>query len=70
MALDDEGALFRVVMNPRGEHAIWPRERGVPPGWQDTGFEGDKAACLAEVAQRWRDMRPVPLRQALRSLAR
>ncbi|GAA1983408.1 MbtH family protein [Catenulispora subtropica] len=51
-----------VVLNDEEQYSIWPADRPVPSGWRDAGFEGDKEACLARIAELWTDMRPLSVR--------
>jgi MbtH protein len=55
---------FRVVRNHEEQYSIWPVDREVPTGWQETGFSGPKQACLDHIDELWTDMRPLSLRQA------
>jgi uncharacterized protein YbdZ (MbtH family) len=61
--------VYRVVRNDEEQYSIWPARQDPPPGWQATGFEGDKDACLAHIDEVWTDMRPLSLRRALESAA-
>lgn len=56
---------YRVVVNHEEQYSIWPADRELPLGWQDAGFQGDKAACLAHIAEVWTDMRPLSLRKRM-----
>jgi len=55
---------FKVVLNHEEQYSIWPAERDNPNGWNDAGVTGSKEECLAAIAERWTDMRPLSLRQA------
>jgi MbtH protein len=57
---------FVVVRNDEEQYSIWPAGREIPAGWQDAGFTGAKAACLAHVDEVWTDMRPRSLREPAR----
>jgi MbtH protein len=65
MGFDDDTAAFTVVLNEEGQYSIWPQDKAVPPGWQDSGRSGTKAACLQYIEEAWRDMRPLSLRNFL-----
>lgn len=54
-------ALWLVLVNAQGQHALWPLERPVPAGWQETGPEGSRDDCLAWIDAHWTDMRPLSL---------
>jgi MbtH protein len=56
---------FTVVINDEEQYSIWPADAEDAPGWRPTGFHGDKEACLAHIAEVWRDMRPRSLRTAM-----
>ncbi|NKE57578.1 MbtH family NRPS accessory protein [Lentzea sp. PSKA42] len=58
MARADCGRFFRVVVNEEGRYSIWPTDLAVPGGWRPTGFSGTRQACLNQVTELWRDMRP------------
>lgn len=53
---------FAVVKNFEEQYSIWPVEKGLPRGWDKTGFEGIKDECLAHIDEVWSDMRPLSLR--------
>jgi MbtH protein len=56
---------FSVVRNAEEQYSVWFADREVPHGWDAVGFEGTRAECLAEIAVRWEDPRPLSLRRAL-----
>ncbi len=55
-------SIFMVVANGEDQHSIWPSDRALPGGWQDTGVRGTKAACLESIRGLWTDLRPLTLR--------
>jgi MbtH protein len=61
--LDDEDALFAVVVNHEEQYSIWPADRDIPPGWRTAGKTGKKKECLEYIEQVWKDMRPLSLRK-------
>lgn len=63
--LDDETALFDVVINHEEQYSIWPVDRAPPAGWRKEGSSGTKAQCLERIEQVWTDMRPLSLRRRL-----
>ena len=65
MVFDREDVVFQVVVNHEEQYSIWPADRELPLGWQDAGFKGDKAACLAHIAEVWTDIRPLSLRKRM-----
>ncbi|WP_422752025.1 amino acid adenylation domain-containing protein [Micromonospora sp. WMMD708] len=50
----------RVVVNADGHFSLWPADAVPPAGWRDTGFTGDRQACLDQVAREWTEIRPSP----------
>jgi MbtH protein len=62
---DDENIQYQVLMNHEEQYSLWPLDREVPLGWRDTGFHGNKAACLAHIEKVWTDMRPLSLRRKM-----
>ena len=65
MSWDDEGSLFKVVVNHERQYSIWPQDRDSPLGWDEEGKEGTKAECLAYIEEVWTDMRPLSLRVSM-----
>jgi MbtH protein len=63
--LDDETAIFDVVLNHEEQYSIWPAEREVPAGWRKEGSSGTKAECLERIKLLWTDMRPLSLRKRM-----
>ena len=63
--LDDENALFDVVINHEEQYSIWPADRENPLGWNDAGKTGLKADCLSYIKDVWTDMRPLTLRKKM-----
>ncbi|WP_431823399.1 MbtH family protein [Burkholderia sp. F1] len=62
---DEDPTRYLVVVNDEQQYSLWPAHAAMPPGWNGTGFEGDRAACLAHIREVWTDMRPLSLRRAL-----
>ncbi len=61
----EDTTIYRVVINSEEQYSIWPADRENPLGWNDTGFKGLKAACLAHIEEVWTDMRPLSLRKKM-----
>lgn len=61
---------YLVVINDEEQYSIWFADRDCPPGWEPTGFAGEKAACLEHIEQVWTDMRPRSLREYLAGTSR
>lgn len=62
---DNDGRIYRVVVNHEEQYSIWPADRELPLGWTDAGKSGDKEACLAHIREVWTDMRPLSLRRKM-----
>jgi len=41
----------KVVKNHEGYCSIWPVDKENPAGWEDVGFSGAKADCLAYIRE-------------------
>jgi MbtH protein len=67
MSIDSEDTIFRVVVNHEEQYSIWPDYRAVPDGWKEAGMVGSKKACLEYIETVWTDMRPLSLRNHLKS---
>lgn len=56
---DREDGTFRVVVNERGQHSLWPEFTDVPGGWVSVYGPGGRQACLDYVEQHWQDITPL-----------
>lgn len=54
-------AMYFVLVNDEGQHSLWPVFAEVPEGWRVVHGPGGRAACLAQVNERWTDQRPSSL---------
>lgn len=61
---EDDGRLYRVVVNDEQQYSIWLDSKPNPPGWRDVGMVGYMRECVAHVEEVWTDMRPKSARQA------
>jgi MbtH protein len=61
---DDEGTFF-VLVNDEGQHSLWPTFAGVPAGWHVAFGGSARADCLAYVEEKWTDLKPRRLREAV-----
>lgn len=52
-------AAYRVVVNARGQHSLWPAARPLPAGWQAAGVAGSRERCLAHIEETWTSLVPV-----------
>ena len=67
---DDDGIIYKVVVNHEEQYSIWLLERPNPPGWRDAGRSGARAECLSYIAEVWTDMRPLSLRKKMEEMAK
>lgn len=61
----EDSTIYKVVVNHEEQYSIWPADRELPLGWNDTGKSGLKAECLDYIKEVWTDMRPLSLRQKM-----
>lgn len=66
----EDTTIYRAVMNDEEQYSIWPADRELPLGWNDTGKVGTKAEVLAWIEEVWTDMRPRSLREKMEEAAR
>jgi len=59
--------VYYVVINEEEQHSIWPENLSIPKGWKSLGFKGNKETCLAHIKEVWKDMRPLSLRNKMRT---
>lgn len=55
---EGESSEYYVVVNPEGQHALWPAHLDVPPGWDTVHGPALRASCATYVETHWTDMRP------------
>lgn len=55
---DDTAASFRVLVNNRQQHSLWPSFAEVPKGWVVMFGPDSRADCLNYVGENWTDMAP------------
>lgn len=67
MTMEDskDTGIYKVVVNHEEQYSIWPDDRDLPVGWQDTGESGEKEKCLSYIKMVWTDMRPLSLRKKM-----
>ena len=68
--VSEDPIIYKVVMNVEDQYSIWPADRENPLGWNDGGFSGPKADCLAYIERVWTDMRPKSLRERMEEAQR
>jgi MbtH protein len=62
---EDDDAAYLVLVNGEGQHSLWPIFIDVPDGWTEVFRAGQRAECLDHVEQKWTDMRPKSLVDAM-----
>ncbi|MFI6012809.1 MbtH family protein [Streptomyces sp. NPDC051243] len=65
----DDGQIYRVVINDEEQYSIWWADRDLPAGWRAEGTEGKRSECLAHIGEVWTDMRPLSLRRRMEQAA-
>ncbi|MDQ2902120.1 MAG: MbtH family protein [Ktedonobacteraceae bacterium] len=63
--MEQDNAIYKVVINGEEQYSIWPVERENALGWHDAGKSGTKEECLAYIKEVWTDMRPLSLRKRM-----
>lgn len=56
--MDEDEPSYRVVVNGEGHYSIWAVGKDVPPGWSDTGWEGNKTTAMERI--KWLTYKPLP----------
>ncbi len=64
---DWQDGQLQVVVNHEEQYSIWPIDREIPLGWRAVGKSGPKAECLEYIQEVWTDMRPLSLREKMKS---
>lgn len=63
--VEEDTALYNVVINDELQYSIWPVDRKFPSGWKSAGKAGTKQECLDYIKEVWTDMRPLSLRKKM-----
>jgi len=66
---EDENGVYHVLINPAGQHSLWPSFVEVPKGWTIVHKADSRAACLEFINQHWTDMRPNSLIESMKELS-
>lgn len=53
---DDTDASFRVLVNERGQHSLWPEATDLPRGWVTVFGPDSHADCVTYVDASWLDI--------------
>jgi MbtH protein len=62
--------IYTVVVNHDEQYSIWLKERELPLGWKEAGYQGTRDACLEWIEQVWKDLRPMSLQKAMEAAKR
>ena len=62
---DTAGPDYNVVISDEGRYSIWLSYKSLPWGWRNSGFTGNRQACLDHINLVWTDMRPLSLRRSM-----
>jgi uncharacterized protein YbdZ (MbtH family) len=62
---DDETGTFLVLANDEDQHGRWPTFAETPAASRQVYGEGSHPECLAYIEERWSDIRPKSLREAI-----
>jgi MbtH protein len=54
-----------VQINNEGEYPLWPTSIDIPAGWTIAHLQGTRQACLGYINQRWTDIRPQSIIDAM-----
>ncbi|HEY2115696.1 MAG TPA: MbtH family NRPS accessory protein [Candidatus Angelobacter sp.] len=63
----EDSRIYNVVINHEEQYSIWPAHKTLPPGWSCVGVTGRKNDCLEHIKTVWTDMRPLSVRQRMKS---
>lgn len=53
-----DGHTFKVLVNDKGQHSIWPSAQQALSGWQRVGPTGPKQDWLEWIKVNWPDIAP------------
>ena len=54
---------YKVVINHEEQYSIWPINKKLQRGWQETEIFGNQAKCYEYINEVWTDMRPLSIRK-------
>jgi MbtH protein len=63
--VEENGAIYTVVVNSEEQYSIWPSHKTMPRGWRSAGKQARKAECRRYIDEVWTDMRPLSLRRKM-----
>jgi MbtH protein len=62
---ENPDGVYLVLVNPEGQHSLWPEFAAVPAGWNTVFGPDNRVACLEYIEREWTDMRPKSLIEAM-----
>jgi len=65
---EEDRTIYIVVVNAEEQYSIWPENRELPAGWNDTGKHGTRQEALEYINEVWVDMRPLSLRKKMQEM--
>ncbi|GGT43240.1 MULTISPECIES: MbtH family protein [Streptomyces] len=66
---EDAEGTYLVLVNHEGQYSLWPSFAEVPAGWTVALPATDRESALAHITDRWTDMRPQSLIDAMNGTA-
>jgi MbtH protein len=54
---------YKVVINHEEQYSIWPINKKLHKGWQETEVYGNQAKCHEYIEEVWTDMRPLSIQK-------
>ncbi len=64
---EDVDGTYQVLCNGEGQYSLWPSVLDVPAGWDIALGSASRQECLDYIEEKWTDMRPRGLREAMDS---
>lgn len=62
---DIDEQQFLVLVNEENQHSLWPGFAAVPVGWKPVAGPRARQDCLDYINERWTDMRPASVIEAM-----
>ncbi len=62
-----KNTLYAVIINHEEQFAIWPNDVDLPKYWKALKVKGNLDMCTEYIEEVWTDMRPLSLRNRLKS---
>lgn len=61
----EDTTIYIAVVNAEEQYSMWPKDRPLPAGWNETGASGTRVEVLDWIRDNWSDMRPLSLRKKM-----